>query len=103
VLLLEATTRAEFHAAISALSQTIGTAGGWVVSHQFFAQARAVIGCEIPAAALTGMAAALDVAGITLHPPEGGWPDDTRDLRVQIALSFVATGADFRREVPAFG
>ncbi|MFD2234071.1 hypothetical protein [Phaeospirillum tilakii] len=103
MLFLEATTRAEFHAAVSALSQAIATAGGWVVSHQFFAQARAVIGCECPGTALAGMAAALEAAGITLHPPEVGWPDDARDLRMQIALSFVAARADFRRAVPAFG
>lgn len=103
MLFLEATTRAEFHAAISALSQAIATAGGWVVSHQFFAQARAVIGGEIPGTALAGMAAALEAAGITLHPPDGGWPSGERELRVQIALSFVATGTDFRRAVPAFG
>jgi hypothetical protein len=103
MLFLEATTRAEFHAAISDLSQAVLSAGGWVISHQFFSHARAVIGCEIAGSAVGQMVSALDAAGITAHPPAGGWPETDRDVRVQIALSFVGDGPDFRREVPAFG
>lgn len=74
-----------------------------MVTHQFFSNARAVITCEITGSAVSPMASALDTVGITVHRPTDGWPDTDRDIRVQVALSFVGEGRDFRREVPAFG
>lgn len=103
MLFLEATTQSEFHAGVSDLSQAIVTAGGWVVTHQFFSHARAVIACEIAGSAVSQMAASLEAVGITVHRPADGWPETDREIRMQIALSFIGDREDFRREVPAFG
>jgi len=104
MLFLEASTRHEFHSAVSAASQAILAAGGWVVSHQFFARSRAVIGCEIPAEALPSFAASLDGNGLSLHQPAPDWPTTGRDIAVQLAVTIVGDTPDnFRRDVPAFG
>jgi hypothetical protein len=103
MLFLDATTRREFHAAVSDLAQAILTAGGWVVSHQFYSTARAVIGCEIPGPALPAFACSLASLGVSLAVPAGGWPATGREVRAQIALTFGSEGGDVRRDVPAFG
>ncbi|PKU24099.1 hypothetical protein [Telmatospirillum siberiense] len=103
MLLLEASTQREFHAGVSDAADAIGKAGGWVISHQFYSKTLAVIACQIPAEALSSFAEALEVVGIKLHRsvPETTGPID--DIAVQLSITFVQDGPDFRREVPAFG
>jgi hypothetical protein len=100
---LEASTRREFHAAVSDAATAVGRAGGWVVSHQFYSNTLAVIAFRLPAAALKSLENAFGLAGIKLHQPVPEAPDKPDEIAVQLAITVVDGGPDVRREVPAFG
>jgi len=104
MLVLEASTRRGFHEAVHDVVEAINTAGGWVITHQFFSNRLASIAFEIPVGTLAPFAEALRDLGITLHQPV---PDrdgaGAGEIAAQLSITFAEEGPDFRREVPAFG
>ncbi|MEO1020193.1 MAG: hypothetical protein AAFY56_21270 [Pseudomonadota bacterium] len=100
---IEASTRREFHAAVSDAAEAVTKAGGWIVSHQFFSNSLAVISLEIPAAALPKFGATLASATIKVHQDLPRLEDKTGEVPVQLSITFQHGGPDQRRPVPAFG
>lgn len=102
MLRLEATTRRDFHAAVSEAAEAVSAAGGWVTAHQFYSNTLAMIAFTIPAPALAGFAASLAAAHVALlaTPETAG---QTGDVPVQLTVTFIAAGPDVKREVPPFG
>lgn len=100
---LDASTHRDFHAAVSDASEAISTAGGWIVSHQFYSDTLVMIAFQMSAISLASLGAALASAKITLHQdvPEAG--EKTGDISAQLSITFVRKGPDLRRPVPAFG
>jgi hypothetical protein len=103
MLLLEASTHRDFHDVVSAAADAIAAAGGWIVSHQFFSKSLAAIAFQIPASALHRLGDAFSAIGIKLHHPVPEVANQTDEISVHLAISFVDDGSDFRRAVPTFG
>ncbi|MDR3436231.1 hypothetical protein [Telmatospirillum sp.] len=103
MLLLEASTRRDFHVAVSDAADAIAMAGGWVISHQFYSRTLAVIAFQIPAEALSSFGEALSNVEIKLHQPIPEIAKQSDEIPASLAITFVQDGPDFRRDVPAFG
>jgi hypothetical protein len=102
MLQLEASTRREFHAAVSDADEASSKVGGWIVSHQFYSNTLAMIAFLMPAAGLPQFVAALSAAKITLHRALPETAHLAGDIPVQLSITFLHGGRDVRRPVPAF-
>jgi hypothetical protein len=100
---VDASTHRDFHTAVSDVSEAISSAGGWIVSHQFYSDTLAMIAFQIPATAIASFGAALASAHITLHHALPDSAGKTDDIPVQLSITFARSGPDLRRPVPAFG
>lgn len=103
MLLIEASTKREFHAGVSDAAEAIGTAGGWIVSHQFYSNTLAMISFQMPPAGLPALTGTLATAGITVHSPLPEMTARNGEVAGQLSISFLRDGTDIRRPVPAFG
>ena len=100
MLRLEAVARGAFHASVSAASEAIADAGGWVVSHSLLSDAMAVLSFEIPGDRLDDLVRELGTRGLnTGRPPESVNP--LKDIAGRLTLVFSQGTGDLRRDVPA--
>lgn len=100
---LEAVTRREQAPALHDIAEAIGVGGGWIVNHQLYSNAMAMIAFAMPGDALAGLADRLAAAEIPLVGRPEAWPAGSREQQVQIVVTFLHEGPDLARPVPAFG
>lgn len=100
---LEAVTRRQQAPALHDVTEAIGACGGWIVNHQLYSNAMAMIAFAMAGDALAAFAERLAAADILLVGESGPWPMDTREQQVQFVITFVHGGPDLARPVPAFG
>ena len=100
---LEAVTRREQAPALHDIAEAINASGGWIVNHQLYSNAMAMIAFAIAADALAAVADRLAAADIRLVARPDPWPGGRVDQHVQIVVTFLHDGPDLARPVPAFG
>jgi hypothetical protein len=100
---LEAVTRREQAQALHDIAEAIGAGGGWIVNHQLYSNAMAMIAFAIPGDALAVLADRLAAAEIPLVGRPESWPAGSREQQVQLVVTFLHGGPDLARPVPAFG
>lgn len=100
---LEAVTRRDFAPALHDLAEAIGASGGWIVNHQLYSNAMAMVAFAMPGDALAALAARLAMAGIPLTGQPAAWPAEGHEVRGQLIVTFLHGGPDLARPVPAFG
>ncbi|HVI52151.1 MAG TPA: hypothetical protein VM661_13135 [Candidatus Sulfotelmatobacter sp.] len=100
----EASSIGDFNVTVAEVERAVMTAGGWVISHQFFSNRLAMLAFNLPRGAEGAFAPALEAAGLSLHQPfPAASPGRGDEVTVQLSISFLHDGLDLRREVPAFG
>jgi hypothetical protein len=107
---LEALTRQDRHAALAAVADAIGSAGGWIIDHAFFSDVMATINFAIPAERTADLTRALTKAGFLVGAgdavPEATTPARPiraeGDRRGQLLLRFLHGTGNLKHEIPAF-
>lgn len=100
---LEISAHMDFNIAVDLVSECVGASGGWLLSHQFYSNVMAAFAVFCPPAGVTLLQQALESRGFALHQPVPAPQSDAAEVPIQIALTVVHDGPDFRRPVPAFG
>lgn len=100
---LEAVTRRQQGPGLHDITDAIGAGGGWIVNHQLYSNAMAMVAFVMPGDALAALADRLGQAGIPLVGQAGPWPTDPAERQVQLVVTFLHGGPDLARPVPAFG
>jgi len=103
MILLQASTKREFHAAVSTVVDAITQNGGWVVSHNFYSNALAMLSFMLPTKGFSVFEDTMVQAGIALHNPLPQLQKSEDEVSFQLSMSVLNDGPDVRRQVPAFG
>jgi len=96
----EAVAAMDRNAALTAVADALGAAGGWIVDHTLFSDVMATIRFALPGDRTGAFEAALANAGLTVEPIAGGV--GAEELNGAITLTFTRGTGDLRRDVPAF-
>ncbi|MBY6260385.1 hypothetical protein EI613_00405 [Azospirillum sp. 412522] len=88
------------NAALSAVADALGTAGGWIVDHALFSDVMATVRFALPGDRTTVFEGALADAGLKVDPAAVGMTAEERNGA--ITLTFAGGTGDLRRDVPAF-
>lgn len=96
----EAVITLDRNAALTAVADALGTAGGWIVDHTLFSDVMATIRFALPGDRTGVFEAALADAGVRVEPSEG--TAGAEEVNGAITLTFARGTGDLRREVPAF-
>ncbi len=100
---LEAVTRREQAPALHDIAEAIGAGGGWIVNHQLYSNAMAMVAFTMPGDALAALSDRLGTAGISLVGQAGSRPAGPAERQIQLVVTFLHGGPDLARPVPAFG
>ena len=97
------TTSMDRNQAITEVRNAIIGRGGWIVDHTLFSNLSANLNFELPGDQAADLVTTLEAA--RLRPAiEGEMPgEQQKDLRGQVALTFIHQVPDLKRDVPAFG
>lgn len=99
----EAVAVIDRNAALGAVADALGMAGGWIVDHTLFSDVMATVRFALPGDRIAVFEAALAEAGLKVDPaPPAGLGTGGDELNGVIALTFANGTGDLRREVPAF-
>lgn len=97
----EAVVAMDRNAALGAVTDALGAAGGWIVDHTLFSDVMATIRFALPGDRTAAFERTLADAGLTVDPAAVG--DATaEELSGAITLTFAKGTGDLRRDVPAF-
>lgn len=101
----EAVVAMERNAALTAVADALGTAGGWIVDHTLFSDIMATVRFALPGDRTGVFEAALADAGLIVEQAMGEPASGTagaEEMNGAITLTFARGTGDLRREVPAF-
>lgn len=96
----EAVATMDRNAALTAVADALGAAGGWIVDHTLFSDVMATLRFALPGDRTGAFEAALANAGLTVEPIAGC--AGAEELNGAITLTFARGTGDLRRDVPAF-
>ncbi|WP_042692075.1 hypothetical protein [Azospirillum sp. B506] len=97
----EAVVAMDRNAALGAVSDALGAAGGWIVDHMLFSDVMATIRFALPGDRTAVFENALAAAGLKVEPAAVG-NGAAAELNGAISLTFTRGTGDLRRQVPAF-
>lgn len=101
----EAVVAMERNAALTAVADALGAAGGWIVDHMLFSDVMATVRFALPGDRTGLFETALADAGLTVEPAVGEPAAGTagaEEVNGAITLTFARGTGDLRRDVPAF-
>lgn len=96
----EAVVAMERNAALTAVADALGAAGGWIVDHTLFSDVMATVRFALPGDRAGMFETALAEAGLTVEPVEG--TAGAGEVNGAITLTFARGTGDLRRDVLAF-
>ncbi|CAO3415503.1 hypothetical protein [Azospirillum endophyticum] len=97
----EAVVTIDRNAALGAVADALGVAGGWIVDHTLFSDVMATIRFALPGDRAAVFESMLAESGLRVDPvPAAGAA--AAELDGAITLTFARGTGDLRRDVPAF-
>lgn len=96
----EAVVAMDRNAALTAVADALGAAGGWIVDHTLFSDVMATVRFALPGDRTGFFETALAEAGVKVDPAAGSGAAE--ELNGAITLTFAQGTGDLRRDVPAF-
>ncbi len=89
------------NAALTAVADALGGAGGWIVDHSLFSDVMAVVRFALPGDRTTDFGARLAERGLILDPDPTDQPNGD-EITGRLTLTFAQGTGDLKRAVPAF-
>lgn len=96
----EAVATMERNAALTAVADALGAAGGWIVDHTLFSDVMATVRFALPGDRTVLFETALADAGLRVEPATV--TAGAGEVNGAITLTFARGTGDLRRDVPAF-
>ncbi|WP_376957391.1 hypothetical protein ABNQ39_10095 [Azospirillum sp. A26] len=96
----EAVATLERNAALTAVADALGAAGGWIVDHTLFSDVMATVRFALPGDRTGLFETALADAGLRVEP--AAVTAGAEEVNGAITLTFARGTGDLRRDVPAF-